>query len=356
MVSTGGTAALVPAFRMEVNGTALPADAAAELIEVTVHQELGVPAMCTVRLVNWDMNQLMVTWSDASLFDLGGVVTIQLGYVDNLSTVFSGEITGLEPEFCANEVPQVVVRAYDRGHRLLRGRKTRSYLKVKDSDIASQVASEAGLTGQTDDTGIELEYVLQHNQTDLEFLQARAAPIGYEVVVDDKTLHFRKHQTQTQAVFTLSRDDDLLEFYPRLSTLTQVNTVKVQGWSPKEKASVVGQATVSAVTTTMNGNTSGPAAANSAFGQAPAAIVDRPVFSQGEAAGIAAAQVNEVALGYVSGDGVCMGTTLLKAGVIIDLLGLGDRFSGSYYVASATHTYSPRRGYRTAFTVRRTAT
>ena len=66
--------------------------------------------------------------------------------------------------------------------------------------------------------------------------------------------------------------------------------------------------------------------------------------------------MNEVALGYVSGDGVCIGTTLLKAGAVIELAGLGDRFSGPYYVASATHTYTPRRGYRTAFTVRRTAT
>ena len=153
-----------------------------------------------------------------------------------------GEITALEPEFCATEVPKLIIRGYDRRHRLLRGCKTRSFVQVKDSDIAGQIAGDAGLTAQAEDTGVVLDYVLQHNQTDMEFLQDRARRIGYEVVVEDKSLYFRSHQNAQSEVLTLVREEDLLEFYPRLSTLGQVGEVAVHGWDVKKKKTLVGKA------------------------------------------------------------------------------------------------------------------
>jgi phage protein D len=85
------------------------------------------------------------------------------------------------------------------------------------------------------------------------------------------------------------------------------------------------------------------------------AIVDRPVFSQAEADGMARGRFDEMALAYISGEGLCVGRTDLRAGTVISMLGLGQRFSGLYYLTSVTHSYSPSRGYITAFSVRRNA-
>lgn len=347
---------LVPSFRVWVNGSELPSQAAADLITAAVHEDVGVPGMFTLQLVNWDMVRLEVTWADDDLFAVGGEVEIQMGYVDGLETLMVGEITGLEPEFCADEIPMLTVRGYDRRHRLMRGRKTRSFTQVKDSDIAAQIASDLGLTAQVEDTGVTLDYVLQHNQTDMEFLQDRARRIGYEVVVEDKTLYFRPHRNTESEVLTLARDVDLLEFYPRLTTLNQVGQVTVRGWSPKDKAEIIGQAGAGDEATTMGGATIGPTVATDAFGQASVASVDRPVFSQAEADQIALGRFNDIALAYVAGEGVCIGRTDLRAGTVINIEGVGQRFSGLYYVTSATHSYAPGRGYRTAFAVRRNAT
>lgn len=311
--------------------------------------------MFILRLINWDMAQLQVTWADDDLMAEGNEVEIQMGYVDHLESLMVGEITGLEPEFSGSEIPILTVRGYDRRHRLLRGQKTRSFTQMKDSDIASQIASDAGLTAQTDDTQVTLDYVLQHNQTDLEFLQNRARRIGYEVVVEDKTLSFRTRQNASADVLTLTRETDLLEFYPRLTTLTQVGQVTVRGWNVKEKAKVVGQAATGDETTTMGGSTSGPSATDQAFGSVSASRVDRPVLSQAEADQIAAGRFNTMALAYIGGEGVCIGRTDLRAGKVIKIEGLGRRFSGLYYVTATSHTYTPAAGYRTAITVKRNA-
>jgi len=345
---------LVPTFRVSINGADLPEEAAADLLSVTVHEDVDAPGMFTLRLTNWDMFKQEVTWSDDSLFAVGGEVEVQMGYVDQLEQLIVGEITGLEPEFSASEAPLLIVRGYDRRHRLLRGRKTRSFTQVKDSDIASQIASDLGLSARAEDTRVTLDYVLQHNQTDMDFLQDRARRIGYEVAIEEKTLLFRPYQNAESEALTLRRDEDLLEFYPRLTTLSQVGDVAVRGWSPKDKAAVVGKAAAGAETGAM-GDEGGPSAA-AAFGKASATSVDRPVFSQAEADKIALGRLNTIALSYVDGEGICIGRTDLRAGTVIKIEGLGRRFSGRYYITTTTHSYIPARGYRTAFTVRRNAT
>lgn len=346
---------LVPAFRVQVNGTALPPQATADLISATVHEDVGAPSMFTLRLINWDMHRLSVTWADDDLFSEGDQVAVQMGYVDQLKQLMIGEITGLEPEFVNGEVPTLTVRGYDRRHRLMRSRNTRSFTQVKDSDIAVQIASALSLTARVEDSGVTHSYVLQHNQTDLEFLQERAARIGYEVVVEDRTLFFRPHQHTTTPLLTLSRDRDLIEFYPRLTTMSQVDQVTVRGWNPQEKQPIVGQAGSGDQRGTMGGFTGGPAASSSAFGSSAAASVEQPVSSQAEADQIARGRFNTMALAYISGEGVCVGRTDLRAGTVVAIEGLGRRFSGHYYLTSTTHSYSPTQGYRTAFTVRRNA-
>jgi uncharacterized protein len=346
---------LAPEVRLRVAGKDVPLEAEADLIEAAVLQDVSAPGMFALRLLNWDLDKLQFTWSDDPLFAEGGEVEVLMGYAGELEPVFLGEITGLEPEFRADEPPTVTIRGYDRGHRLLRGRKTRSFTEVKDSDIAAQVAQEAGLTPETEDTKIPLEYVLQHNQTDFEFLEARARRIGYEVWVEGKTLKFRPRPTDEAGVLTLHLEEDILEFTPRLSTVGLAGQVEVRGWSPKDKEAVLGKA-AAADAGLMDGETGGLDVAEKVFKAAVAVSVDRPVLSQGEADQMAAGRLREMALSYVTGEGVAMGRTDLKAGTVVMIEGCGQRFSGLYYLASVSHTYSPKRGYRTAFTVRRSAT
>jgi Bacteriophage probable baseplate hub protein len=351
-----GTSQLAPEVRVRINGADLPPRAAADVVAVAVCQDVAAASMFELRLINRDMAKLKFTWSDDPLFAEGSEVEILMGYAGKLASVMNGEITGLEPEFDAGEVPMLTVRGHDRRHRLLRGRKTRSFTQIKDSDVASQVAQEAGLTAETEDTQVTLDYVLQHNQTDWEFLEGRARRLGFEVVVEGKSLKFRPHQNDGSAALTLSRDADLIEFRPRLSTIGLVGEVVVQGWSPKDKEAISGKASAGDEGTVMGGSKGGPKAADDAFDAAVGTLADRPVFSQAEAQQIARGRLREMALAYVTGEGVAVGRTDLKAGTVIKIEGCGKRFSGLYYLASTRHVYTPQRGYRTELGVRRNAT
>jgi phage protein D len=309
--------------------------------------------MFTLRLLDSGATTLENTLADDDLFTLGNEVEIEMGYMGETETVIVGEITGLEPEYCADEAQSLTVRGYDRGHRLMRGRKTRAFVEMSLKDIVGEIAGDVGLSPRVGDTNVVLKYVLQNNETDLEFLHARAARIGYEIFVTDQDLHFRAPDFGGGEELTFSPDQDLIEFRPRLSTMSQVDKVAVRGWNPAKKEEIVGKA--KGASSTM-GNTTGPNAAKQAFDSSETARTQSPVFSLEEAEEIAKGRFDEMALAYISGEGVCIGRSELRAGIVIRIEGLGQRFSGSYYVTSTTHSVTPNNGYRTAFTVRRNAT
>ena len=344
---------LAPKVKVLVGNRPLDPKAIANILAVEVSEDIDALGMFTLELDNWDLESQTVSWSDSKQFELGDAVKIEFGYGDQTKVVMMGEITGLEPEFSSEQSPRLVVRGHDVSHRLMRGTKTRSFTQMRDSDIVEAVARSAGIRVKASSTSEKLDYVLQRNQTDLAFIRDRAVRIGYEILVDETTLVFRPLKTQGRIVLTLQRQD-LLEFSPRLSTLGQINQVEVRSWDAQQKKSMVeGQARGNDVVAM--GKTVGITTTAKEFGRTAYAILDQGAISQKEAQTIAQGQLNRMALGYIIGDGICQGNTALRMGRMIRIEGLGQRFSGDYYVTATTHRYAVGEGYRTEFSVRRNA-
>jgi phage protein D len=336
-----------------VNGAPLSNEAITHLVEVTVDEDVSVPSLFILRFAASDDLRNPFRWvDDESLFAIGNAVEIRFAHDRAMAKLMTGDITALEPDFATGGRPALTVRGYDRRHRLQRGRKTRTFVQHKDSEIAGQIAREAGLGAQATDSSVVLDYVLQNNRTDLELLQERAAQIGWEVVVEDKTLFFRPAGNAESEALSLTLYEELSEFSPRLSTAGQVGKVTVRGWDAENKQAI--ESTVNRPNSLMGGRQSGADLAGT-FGTAALIEVDRGIASQAEADQVAHGLFNRTALELIVGEGACDGRADLRAGKVIGLRGLGKRFSGSYYVTRAIHRYTADRGYETRFQVRRTA-
>lgn len=354
-MGTSTNSPLVPTVDVIINGTPVSASALRYVEDVVVDDSVEFPSMFAFAMTSSDAQGMSAPWIDDALFSVGNVVELKMGEAQSTTTMIIGEITALQAEYTASRLPLLRVEGYDRRHRLQRGRKTRTFLQKKDSDIASQIGGEAGLSVTATDTSSILDYVLQANQTDWEFLCDRARLIRYEVVVQDKTLFFRPTGNDQSEILTLSTDNDLMEFYLRLSSSGQASTVRLQGWDVKNKAALKGESRVGAEVSTMGGQSSGGQLVQAAFGDAIDVVTDQPVAAQDEADQIALARYNELVLELITGDAICRGRTDLRAGKVIKIDGIGKRFSGQYYVTSAIHRYSTESGYVTEIMVRRNA-
>jgi uncharacterized protein len=331
--------------KLKVRGAALPLDLATCVMKIAIERDLNLPGQFTVQLLGLDLNQSILT-----IFGIGQEVVIQMDSESEIQTpTLVGEIAGLEPEFRSDGFLGLTVWGYDRLHHLQRSQKTRSYTRLKDSQIAMNIAAEAGLMVQVKDSEVIHEYLLQANQTDLAFLQERAQLIHYAMFVEDKTLFFQPIDSKASPSSTLTLGEDLLEFYPRLSSVSQNTQVQVQGWDMTKKETILGKnSTVKTRVQQEDGVTIAKK-----FGTSITTLSDRPVLTKSEAGQIAEAQLNRTMLGLIVGEGVCLGLPKLSLGQVIRLEGLNKTFNGDYYVTGISHHHSFEAGYTTHFKVRR---
>jgi phage protein D len=344
-----------PEHKILINDVEIPPELKADVLDIKVCHYIEGPDTFDIAVNMLNSHEPELKWVDHDYFTPGNKIEIKLGYVDEYESIFSGEITALHPRYFSDDAPRMSVQGYDRLHRFRRGKKTRSFLQMKDSQIAEQVASEVGLTPEVEDTEIVHNYVVQNNLSDIDFLLERARRIRYEVIVEDRTLKFRKAANHLGNTVALEYMRDLKHFFPRLSTLRQVSEVKVRGWNPASKEAILGVARAGDETTRMEGSDTGSAIAESAFGKTTASIVNIPVDSQAEAEQIAKAKFNDMNIELICGDGEAVGNTAIRAGATIKIIGLGDRFSGLYYIKSSEHVLGPQVGYITKFNAVRNA-
>src|SRR5713226_4268648 len=205
------------------------------LVNATVESSLHLPDSATLT-----MHDPGGKWVDHADFAPGKTLEISAKVGKKQHPLFDGEIVEIESDYFPGD-RRVVVRAFDRLHRLARGRHVRSFLNANDADMIKKIAGEVGLSAKVGAASTVHPYVLQDNTTNLDFLRERAAMLGYLLYVEGKVLHCEKHGAHT-ATLTLTYNEELSEFHPRMTTVDQVNSVSASGWDPTQVQQVLGKA------------------------------------------------------------------------------------------------------------------
>jgi phage protein D/phage baseplate assembly protein gpV len=316
--------------------------------DITVDTSLHLPNMFTINL-----QDQYFEWMDSPLLEIGKTVAI-FGRAEGSNKkdeiLAKGEITAIEPSFSNDLGAAVVIRGYDKSHRLYRSKKTRVFNQMTDSDIVLKVSKECGLKTKVDKTSEVHEHIFQVAQSDIDFLQARANHVGYFLYVEDGVLNFRREPEKSPRL-TLDWGENLIDFQARLSTAEQVNEVEVHGWDPTDKKAIIGKSGTPKNTPKIKGVNHGGTFTKKSFGKKNEEVVNNDsVSTQGEADGLALSILNERCHAFFEAEGTCRGDPVLAAGVEVELKGIGTRFSGRYRVTRAVHRYD-YSGYMTQFEI-----
>ena len=340
-------------FIVYLNGSPMKKEYMDQVISVEADDSLYLPDMFTIHTKDYGLE---ILGSDA--FKPGTKVKIGIKVIAEpigeepppppMIEMMIGEVTALEPDLNGHDRVTLVVRGYDKSHRMHRVRKTKTYLQVSDSDVASQLAAGAGLTPKVKSTSVIYPYLLQANQTDWEFLMERARRINYRLYVEDNSLYFEP-PPEAPPETALEWGIDLPLFRARLSTINQVSEVTVRGWDTAGKAPIVGTATSAASTHKIGESNTGGQMAQTAHSEGGKTMVlDQPVFTESEARTMAQALLDRHNDTFIEAEGQCGGNPNIKAGTRVKVSGVGPRFSGTYLVTRAVHHWSAK-GYTTHF-------
>lgn len=284
--------------------------------------------------------------------------------------LITGEITAIEGNY--GRANRTVVRGYTKDHRLQRARRSRSFPNRKDSELARDIAKEYGLpVGTVHQTRTTHVHIGQVNQTDWEFLRARADEIGYDVGMVDGKFCFTRAVDVRRAgsPVKLAFPEQLRLFQPRITAGNLVPDTEVRTWDSATRRA--GSTTAATRTGAVNvdmadvrtltggfaprpGRMAKPDPTLGELGPLPkqnAFAVTTTAVPAGAAAGeVAAGTAERLASTVAAATGETVGDPRLRAGTVLAISGLGSTFGGRWLVSRAVHTYD-LTGYVTSFEV-----
>jgi phage protein D len=323
------------AYKLTIGGTVMTQSKNDGVIQIIFEDHIDMVGMLTVRFGGGESQP---KWA----FSVGDEVKLKLG--SGHKEIFAGEIISLEPGFEVAGISSMTIRALDKMHRLGRGRKTRYWEEKKDSDVATVVGQECGLSVSADTTPEVHGYILQRNESNIAFIKRLAARNNHVVRVNDGKLDFKKASFNSQSL-QVGMGKNLKSLKLSFNTTDLVQEVIVRGWDTKAKKEIVGKASSGDVTKIGGGALGADLAGK--FGSSKAYITDVPVATQGQANAVAKAEMERLARQFCKGSCTVSGDDKALAGTALVLSGLPTGQNGKFFIIASRHVISKGTGYTT---------
>jgi phage protein D len=300
---------------------------------------------------------------DNPLFQLDTQVRLSLGYRPaEISQVFKGNVTGVDPVFPASGMPTITISAHDYLARLTEGSKERSFpWFLPDSVIAVIVAAENFLITEPDPAAAAVGALnvfnqqprSQYKQSDYKFLRQIAAEYGFDMWVDGDAMNFRFLLPELPPPqVELAWGKSLVEFSPHHTSIGELVSVTLRVWVQELKTELAVQARWDGDSLSFRVIPALLAEQDETVDVGvgiPDIPLDNPVDAIKWVTGDLRRRINN----RTTGKGSALGDPRLRVGQVISLSGLGQAFSGSNYrLTSVAHTLDSA-GYKTGFEVRK---
>jgi uncharacterized protein len=306
---------------------------------------------CEATFGNWGNvgNDITYLYFDRKLLDFGRTFQVKI----DQDVVFEGRIMALEAQYPRDGGPRLTVLSEDRFQEFRMTRRTRAFVNMSDGDVIRQLAREHGVQSSVDISGSTHSTIAQVNQSDLAFIRERARTVGAEVWMDGSTLYAKSRPNRGKKTIPLSYKQDLFEFVVIADLAHQRTSVTVGGWDVAAKTALKYEATSQAITSELNGYSSGASILSAALGERKEVVTHAVPLTSQETQSQAEAWFRTCARRFVAGRGTAQTDCSLRAGNYVDLKGLGPLFNGQYYLTEVRHLFDGQDGIRTEFDAER---
>lgn len=325
-----------PRVQIEREGILLADVEIASLASVYVYQVLNQPALCELVFVNAPTPSTL-----ESALQPG--TSIRVTIRDQRIPLFSGQITALEYRYEPSSGREFRVRAYDLLHRLRKNGAVRAHTQVSLADLARELASPHGLSVQTGEDTPQLQYLIQHRQNDLEFLQEQAERHGLVLAVREDTLHLFSLNGILGEPVALTLGANLLEASLEINTDQSVREVAASGWDTARVGAHNGRA-ASPRSARLIGASVNPGDVGA---DGSVSLLDLLVENAAQVEALAQSELDHRAAAEVVFTGTSDGDTRIRPGALVAVAGVAPLLNGTYMVAAATHTIDLQVGYLT---------
>ncbi|MBF4483358.1 type VI secretion system tip protein VgrG [Flavobacterium sp. CSZ] len=330
-IKSGGIAT----FSVKVNGTPI----ADELSVLSIHIDKKVNQIASAKITILDGEASTGTFdaSSSAVFVPGAAISIEAGYDNNNSVIFSGLIMSQTIRVDNLTGSSLEIECRDNAVKMIVGLKSLTFSKQKDSEIISSIiANYSQLSADVTATSTTWPQQVQYYVTDWDYIMALAEANGLIVTTLNGKISVNPPDKNTTSVLTVTYGDNLLEFNAKLNALTQLGNVNANSWDFKTQAIVSGNAAP---------NVSG---AGNLTTKKLSEVIGLPVYQLQTSASLetaeltnwSKAQIIKSEYSKITGEAKFQGTNLVDPGKYMTFAGLGDRFNGDYIIGGVLHDLS----------------
>ena len=310
-------------------------DDAISVAAVSVTNAINKIPFARIEMIDGDMPNKDFPISSGDDFKPGKEIKINAGYGDSEDTIFQGIVVKHSIKISGDNNSRLVIECRDKAVAMTIGRHNANYVDQKDSDIISSLISNySGLSSDVDATATQYKELVQYYCSDWDFMLSRAEVNGLVVCVEDAKLSVKAPQVSGSAELKLTYGDDVIELHADIDARTQFTEVNTASWDPGEQAVVeeqVGPQTLNDQGDLTAKDLAGVVDLKSFRLQTPA-VVEKTALKDW-----ATGQQMKAGLARIRGRIKFQGSASAKAGTLIELEGVGERFSGNIFVSSVNH-------------------
>ena len=335
----------VAEFKIKIGDEEIP-----RTIEVlSVHVSKIVNRISFAKIVLQDGDPASGKFENSSddLFIPGNEIEITAGDPDNQTAVFTGIITKQSVSIRSNRSSQLIIECKHKAIKTTITRRSNCWHDETDDSVIQKALKASGLAAG--DLDIESSTVthpemVQYNCTDWDFVVSRAEVAGKIVLTNEDKIVVKAPDFSAATSVSLLYGATIIELDAEMNSQLQYKAVKSKTWDMGAQALTEQDATEP--TLSNFGNLDGPTLAD-ANGQEEIILQHGGALATDEIKMWADAQLLKSRLAKIRGRVKFEGIAAINPGDMLELNGLGERFTGTAFVSGVRQDYNLSEGWKT---------
>lgn len=307
-----------------------------ELLSLTVTKEINRIPSAHIVIRDGDAAERTFAISNQTDFAPGKSIKISIGYDGDNEQVFKGIIVRHSIKLKENGDGELHVECQDITVKMSLGRRSKYFNDVTDKQVFDDLIGEYNsVNGNFDSTMLNHKELIQHHISDWDFMLLRAEANGMLVNVDDGSIKISKPNTNVSPALEVAYGSSIVEFEAEMDIRNQWASVQAKSWDFNNQKLFSAESD-SASSFSENGNISGSKLAKSN---------DLDKYEMHHSGHVLEQELQDWADGLmlrsrmakIRGHARVEGFSGIKAGDMIKLSGVGERFEGKAFVTAIKH-------------------
>jgi Rhs element Vgr protein len=301
---------------------------------VTVRKAFNKIPVAVIIIEDGDMSKQSFDNSDSNTFAPGVKLTISGSYKQAKQQIFAGIIVKHGIKISSENDSRLIIECKSEAVKLTVARQNVNYQAKKDSDIFSELLGKLSLTADVTATSTEHEKLVQYNCTDWDFLLLRAEANACLVNVQDDKITVATPDASASAALTVEYGVDLYDFSADLDAQSQLSAVSSVAWDADSQEIVSGSGKLNNLSD--QGDLDQKKLAEVL--EIDDFNLQSDTFQESTALNDwASGQLLRSGMSRIRGKMTIQGSSEADVGAIIELKGVGKRFSGNVYTSAVVH-------------------